>query len=354
MDSLDFVALRHSKVIFLCLKGNHNSRTKNYFHGLTKKAVPAFWYDCSKRQLLSLFFGGERRFLKKSGVRIVVASPSHVLSILVFLFLQKRPILDAGWPLFDGVVTSRREFGFLGLNVLKTYLVDFLSFHCSSTVIVESDYQRRRVSSLFLLPRQRICVVETGFDENRINHVKSFADLTDINTFRVLFRGGNQKEAGLGVLIAAINKGRIRNKDICFHIITNTNGDYVRENSRVEWVSRKVTDEELFEKYLSADLALGQLSKHKRLQWTIPHKFYEAAFFGLPYLTSNSLLMSEFSNEGFVFVFEAGDSSDLIAKIEMLSENKALRIKAGLDLKDFYQKNLSQKVLSEKFFEVLH
>jgi len=344
----------NADVIFLSLSGNNQSRTKNYFHGLIKEQVRTVWVDCSIRLLLHMIIGSHRHHLKSKATKLVVASPSHILTIIIFLLLQKRPVLDAGWPLFDGVVLSRRQFGFLGFKCLRIYILDFLAFQFSSKVFVESEPQKRRVSKLYFLPKGKIGVIETGFDENRIEEFDLLPRDPALDIFQVIFRGGNQRESGLEILATSILPPENNKPGLIFRIITNSEESRFPDMNWVKFTSRRLSDQDLFSEYIKSNLALGQLSTHKRLKWTIPHKFFEAAYFGLPYLTANSSLMETYRLIDCVAVFEAGDSFDLIEKIEALSRNKARCQELGSRFKSLYETNFSQKILARKLLSLLY
>jgi len=75
----------------------------------------------------------------------VIASPSHVLVPYLKLFTRKRIVLDAGWPLYDGVIQSRNSYGLFGWRFFFTCFIDFISFHTASTVFLESDSQTHKI-----------------------------------------------------------------------------------------------------------------------------------------------------------------------------------------------------------------
>jgi glycosyltransferase involved in cell wall biosynthesis len=160
----------------------------------------------------------------------------------------------------------------------------------------------------------------------------------------VLFRGGDLIEAGIDVLIDAIKMNL--NKDLKFVIISNSTRLRSFTLPNTTFITNYVSDNELNEIHNSTNLVLGQLSSHKRTNWTIPHKFYEAAYMGLPYLTSDSSPMLELSKNEFVQVFKAGDSNALLFAIEQLLGDSNKSKVLGINIKKLYEKEFSQYQLS--------
>ena len=106
--------------------------------------------------------------------------------------------------------------------------------------------------------------------------------------------------------------------------------------------------------YNSAALTLGQLSDHKRLKRTIPHKAFESAFLSKPYLTARNFGINElFSETQEVECFNAGDPLDLALKIKfLLNQPDTLKFLAN-NMHTKYKSHCSQLKLSEHFLEIV-
>ena len=202
-----------SEFVFLSLKGNKFSRSKNYHNGLLNMGYKSTWVEIDPHNKFSQLLDCKKQYVEKN-TTFVVASPSHILALYARLVLLQKIYLDAGWPLSDGVVLSRREYGFMGFRALLIYLLDFFAFHFSSMTFLESSAQVRSVRTKFLILRKKLVVLETGFDENRVKN-RSRAPVVAKRFTTLLFRGGAQQEAGLSVLTEAIELLKHR-KDIRF------------------------------------------------------------------------------------------------------------------------------------------
>jgi glycosyltransferase involved in cell wall biosynthesis len=338
-------ATKSREFVFLSLKGNKFSRSKNYHNGLLKMGYESTWVEIDSQNKFSQLLNCKKQYMGKN-TTFIVASPSHILALYARLVLSRNMYLDAGWPLSDGVILSRREYGFMGFRVLLFYLLDFFAFHSSSMIFFESTAQVRSVRMKYLLPQKKLVVLETGFDENRVKDKKS-APVVAKRFTTLLFRGGAQQEAGLTVLTEVIKLLKNR-KDIRFIVASKGFKLDTKGFNNVKIYDEYLSDQELWELHSQADIVLGQLSKHPRLKRTMPHKFFEAGYFKKCYLTSDLGAISEFTEQGLAFGFSGGSAESLVGAINELVDKKNLRTALGRNLGEFYIENFSQKALTIK------
>jgi len=342
-----FGSVEQPRFLFINLKSNRHSRTRNYFNGLKKLGVSCEWIDVGGLSGLKEQSEKVKRYLNGEA-KVVITAPSHVLVLYFVLLFYRKPVLDAGWPLYDGVISSRRQYGVLGINLLKTFVVDFFAFHLTSKVLVESEAQAKAVSRRYFVGKRKISVLLTGFDEVRFG-VKAHSK-SDVG-INILFRGGAQDEAGIEILAEAIHK--VKDLKLRFRLITSGFQPKIPLGLNVELVNEYVSDEELEQAFAAADLVLGQLSNHKRLNRTIPHKFFEAAFLGKPYLSSDKGLMKELSELGLIFTFAGGDVDDLAKSMVRITQDLSSAKRTGVALNEWYLKNASQLALSKRLLELV-
>jgi glycosyltransferase involved in cell wall biosynthesis len=303
------------------------------------------WVEIDPYNKFSQLLDCKKRYIEKN-TTFIVACPSHILALYARLVFLQKIHLDAGWPLSDGVVLSRREYGFMGFRALLIYLLDFFAFHFSSMIFLESSAQVRSVRTKFLIPRKKLVVLETGFDENRVKNRNS-APVAAKRFTTLLFRGGAQQEAGLTALTEAIELLKHR-KDIRFIVASKGFKIDTKDLANITIYDEYLSDLELWKLYGQADVVLGQLSKHSRLKRTLPHKLFEAGYFKKCYLTSNVGAISEFVDKGLVFGFTGGSSQSLVGAINELVDKKNTRAALGRKLGEFYLENFSQKMLTVK------
>ena len=288
------------------------------------------------------------------GQKILVTSPNALLVIPLVVLWKGRPVLDMGWPLIDGVVVSRRQFGFLGFKAIVTYVTDFLAIHLASKVLLETEEQAIFVTKMFFVSREKLRVIHTGFDERRVQRslLNRVEGIKNSRVKEIVFRGGNQAEAGLNTLRESLNL--LSPSDLFrFKIISKDFTSPGFDPSVVKVLDSEVSDEELFRQLYSADILLGQMSNHPRLKRTIPHKFFEAAFLRIPYVTSSSGLMNYFVRNKMVFGFEGGNPYSLLSVIRSIVEDQDELDRRSARLYGWYLENASQEVLSNKLLSVL-
>ena len=90
----------------LKLAGNNRSRTYTYLSRVVEDAHQLIFIDIPSLKNPKQLWSSVRNIPK--GAKILVTSPNSVLVLPVFFLFRKRPVLDAGWPLIDGVIASRR------------------------------------------------------------------------------------------------------------------------------------------------------------------------------------------------------------------------------------------------------
>jgi len=288
---------------------------------------------------------------------IVIMSPSHYLTIFARLVTRKYVILDAGWPLSDS--SRLRAHGIQGrISLIKDYCLDLLAFHAAQVVIVESEAQKRRSQRNYFLKDKKLHVIYTGLDEKKyVQHVGAVTnigeDVKDIikNKKRiVLFRGKNNPESGLELLAQA---SRSISSSIQLVVISsNLTKNIVFDKSTIV-VSRFINDNELREIYESSALTIGQLGNTLRQQWTLPHKFFESAFFGVAYLSKHTKAIAEITKiPSDLLVAEDIQAKELAEKINALVANKDKLESASGELVKDYQKNASQKIVTQSFLRI--
>jgi hypothetical protein len=255
--------------------------------------------------------------------------------------------------LLDGVISSRKQFGIFGVNLIKTFLIDFFAFHLASKIVLESDEQIIYTSKTFAIPKRKISSLFTGFDEERFNKI-DFTEIPVLNEvneqFHILFRGGNQVESGLELLKNSLREN-VLPSNIRLTILSKglENGGF---GYSATVISKEISDRELFCVFLACNLVLGQMSGHERLDRTIPHKFFEAAFFGKAYLTAPFGPMKNFVDKQIVQYFDPTEVDGLFTKIVALSGDVDGMESLGDRFRGWYESNASSEILGKKFLAI--
>lgn len=283
---------------------------------------------------------------------IVVMSPCQILVPVVRVFARKPVILDAGWPLTDGQLSRGINFPQF-IRFIMIYFIDFFAFHSATLIIVESKAQVVRFQRLFAVPKSKLKVIFTGLNETVFSDESKKSDLiVDVESrlkelsheIVVLFRGKVNRESGFSDIIqTAISL----ENEASFIFVLSKNDTHPNFPINVIAVSG-ISDNEMKQIYELSDIALGQISTHPRLRYTIPHKAFEAGFFGIAYISSDSKGIREFLDSNSALLIAPPFVPELVQAIKLL-KSKSSRDPYAKQIRKEYIKQASQRVLSEEF-----
>ena len=288
---------------------------------------------------------------KQNPKQVVVCSPSHILVPVLKTIRGKSLVLDAGWPLSDANFTRARN-GISLFQALKNFIVDFLAFQAASKVIVESEPQKERCKRVFRVPANKIRVVYTGVDEKRFQNKDEEMPLETPKLVEpvIFFRGKYNFESGLtNLLKAAFSLEGLA------HIVIATDSSFEDKKiaGNVTLLNRKLLDAEIMYLYKQAYISIGQLSNHKRTKVTIPHKFFESAYFGIPYVTMEESAVSDLTGGSGIYNLSNSQIADLPNFLYNIIRNGTERNSKANEIKLFYRKKLSQEKLQSDFHSTL-
>ena len=340
--------------LFLSVCDPGYSRTGVYYSCLSRTEVDIQFITIKHGQILRKLREIRKKY-KSEPLSVIIASPSQILSLPVFLIFRQRPTLDAGWSLFEASITSRKRAGIFYQKALKNYFIDFVASLVSRKIVLESKLQLDWYRKIFFTSRKKLHVVYTGVDELGIQDSYSGKQMKYQNRdkFKVVFRGKDNLEAGLQTLAECTYI--LENENIDFHIFSpgiQTKYDFAENTS----VYNNYIDSigELISLIEEADLILGQLSAHPRTKRTIPHKAFEAAYLPRPYLTARSPGVLEiFEEDVEVACCNPDSATDLARAILEIKNSEAIRSRLTKGIHEKYQGNLTQSKLSNDFLKII-
>lgn len=287
---------------------------------------------------------------------LVVMSPCHIIVPALKLFTGKKVILDAGWSLTDGQL-SRSIRNTFGWKLLRSYFLDFIAFHAADKLVLETEIQGIRTRRIFLVPRRKIEVNWTGLDETVFfAQMKLSQNIDNLDaeikkrkfSLIVLFRGKVNSESGIDHILEA---AELLGEKVLFILVCGPRDEFSTLPPNVILLS-DLTNMELREVYQKCDVALGQISTHPRLKYTIPHKAFEAGFFAKPYITANSTGIRElYGPESAVFL-EQVSGQNLASEILRFLE-PTTRKRFGKSIQACYKRKAAQTVTNLKFEDIL-
>ena len=281
----------------------------------------------------------------------VIMNPSQFLTPIVRFLTFKEIILDSGWPLTEKsrsikITTTEKVQRF------KSWVIDFVSMHLANLVLLESQLQKERTSYRFKIKRKKLEVSLTGVDEEAFSFSVPGEKLPG-QKFKVGFRGRYNLEAGLEVL--AETTLLCTDQEISFLVLAPNIPNHIKFGENAD-IQNKIfgSKEEMADLLISCDVLLGQLSDHPRLDVTIPHKAFEAAIMGKPYLSARARGIQEFLVEGVeAEYFDAGNATDLLKKIIELKNTENQRIILSKNIYKKYVDFASENVIGDVFVKIV-
>ena len=343
-------------LVFLSLYDPGYSRTWNIYSFLSKRSLHVSFEKINStsmmRDLLTI-----KKKLRDRDVTLIVSSPSQLLVLPVILIFSKRPILDAGWSLFESTITSKRRAGFLLQKACKTYFIDLLGSHLSKKVILESELQRKWYAKVFLVNKSKCFVNYTGVDEASMPITNQTGQTREIfqscTSLHIVFRGKDNTEAGLSILAACTKL--LVNEDIEFLVISPGLLPRYEFSDKTQLLTEVYESKAILGELMRmGDISLGQLALHKRTERTIPHKAFESAFLGVPYLSARNKGVLEVFTEGKdIYCFDPGSAEDLAKKIIELKYSPTLRKSLQDCISETYEIKLSQERISTNFLRII-
>ena len=338
-----------SQIFFLSWEDLSYSRTGVIFNGLIH-----FGHNCEViRVPRGKYLGIVKiiRNVKRSapkGSVVVVGSPCSILTILCRVFwFRSKIIYDSGWPLIDGLISRKFSKSKSFLDYIKLYFIDFIAYKLANLVAFESNMQRRICTKKFLIPYSKSFVSYTGFNETLYREGSSEQSVAAPHSNQVIFRGKYNLESGLEILAQA---SWYLQSNINLIVISPNVPKTVRFSPSVEIISKRISDSDLVQYYKTSALSLGQLGGSRRIERTIPHKFYEAIFFGTPYLTEFSSAISELITTSDCFVYSKGGSpQDLAIQISTILSNKSTQKAVSDSARTKYLQKFSQATIVNNY-----
>jgi len=339
-------------LIFVSYVESDYSRSSVYLNNDNSKVFQYKYIKTSTKinQICKSFIDIRKKY-KKSNAIIIIMSPSHLLTIFARILTGMPIVLDAGWTLYESTISRKTNFG--NIKILKNYLIDFISTHSANLIFAESITQRSYMAKLLLLKQDKIEVLFTGFNENLLkdspsDSIKEILIRNKIKLPYVFFRGTYNEEAGLEEIANATKY--CADLPINFVFLTSNIPDQISLSNKSIVISERVSLFDIAALYQNSLICIGQISKSKRLKRTIPHKAFEAGYFGKPYIAMKSpSLCSLYSCAESILTLSSNDNDELGIAITQLYESHEIRQQLEKNIKQDYLKFASQKVLQNKF-----
>ncbi|MBI2670088.1 MAG: glycosyltransferase [Candidatus Yanofskybacteria bacterium] len=347
------------KICYLNITREIPQRDVVYINGLKENGVEVIEIlDNSPKLKKFWHIFKKHRALNNNYDILWVGYSAHILAPFARLISRKKIVFNALCSLYEGLIISRKQAPRFSPKAFLVWLQDFLSFHCSSLILVESEEQKKFLIKKFFLKEKKLQKAWTGVNDRDFFYNPA---IKKSPVFSIIFRGGFLPESGIEHVAEAASL--LQDENIRFRII----GTGVMEDAlinklatfnskNVEFISEKikrVSRPELNIKMQECHISLGQLSDHDRLNRTIPHKAFESMVMKIPYLTArNKAVLELFAENETCFCCNPADSRDLADKIIWIKNNYETAQKIAENAYQLYSRELTPKILAKKVLEL--
>ncbi|MDP3954685.1 MAG: glycosyltransferase [bacterium] len=299
----------------------------------------------------------KHRALKNNYDLLFIGFSGHILVPFAKLISDKKIVFDALGSLYDGIIMSRKKYGFLGWRILYVWLVDWLAFNLADISLVDTNTRKKFISDKFFIPERKLIRLWTGVDDTVFIYNP---DIKKLPPFTVLFRGALMPESGIEYMLEAAKilekepvQFRIMGSGYLAPLVEKMIKDLDLKN--VEWLTQRFSWEEMTGKMQECHLSLGQLSDHKRQEFHVPFKTMESMALHIPYMiTSNSYGIMEFlkDNETCLTVKPAS-ADDLAKKILWAKNNPDQLNQVAENAHALFKTNFTTDVLARELNKIL-
>ena len=283
---------------------------------------------------------------------LLVGFSGHILVPFARLISRKKIVFNTLGALYNGVIDSRKKYGFLRLRALYCLLIDWLAFHSADLTFVESDARKKYIMRRFFVPERKLVKIWPGADDTVFIYIPNIKKLP---VFTVLFRGALMPESGIEYMLQAAHI--LRDEPINFRImgagyLAQLVSKMIRElNLRnVEWITERLQWREMTAKIQECHISLSQLSAHKRQGFHVPFKTAESMALKVPFLVPrNSFGVLEFLIEDETcFCVKPADAQDLAQKIMQLRGRPDDLARIAENAFRFFKKNFTTEAVAQE------
>lgn len=288
---------------------------------------------------------------------VLVGFSGHILVPFARIISKKKIVFNALSSMYDGIIGSRKKYGFLGWRIPYCWLIDWVVFSSAHLTLLDTDARKKYVMHKFFISEKKLTRLWSGVDDTIFVYNPTIKKLP---VFTVLFRGALMNEAGIEYLVQAANL--LQNEPINFRIIgsglnapllSKMLADFKLKN--IEWIPEHLSWEDLIKKTQECHVSLGQLSNHWRQTFHIPFKTIESMVLQIPYIvTNNSYGILEFLTDNETcFCINPADAQDLAHKILWLKNNPENLTRVAENAYHLFQNEFTSKALAQKMLNLI-
>lgn len=298
----------------------------------------------------------KHKALKNDYDVLMVGFSGHILVPFARLISRKKVVFNALSSLYDGIILSRKKYGFLGVRVPYVWMIDWLAFHSADLSLVDTDARKKYIMHKFFVPEHKLARLWSGVDDSIFVYDPNIKKLP---VFTVLFRGALMPESGIEYMLQAAEmlKPQIRFRIIGSGYLAPLVDKMIKELGleNVEWFKERLPWNELAVKMQECHISLGQLSDHPRQEFHIPFKTLESMALKIPYLvTLNSYGIFEFLTDKETRIgVEPANAKDLAEKILWAKNNQDRLVDMAENAYGLFRQKFTTEALAKELITII-
>jgi hypothetical protein len=238
---------------------------------------------------------------------------------------------------------------------MRNKFTDYLAFKSADFIFLETEAQVERHLNSKLWSKSKFFSIFSGFNETSINVISdnrtkiAELDLLPKERKLIFFRGKYNLESGIDLIANAI---QYCNETTYLLVVTNTPATFT--HPRIIWINRYISAEELQKLYKLVDICIGQMGVSPRLEFTLAHKIFEAAYHGKSILLQDTAAVRELIDKSaYDFLIKSPTPQKIASELEKCLSD-ILRLSRNNEvLREIYVSKSQQKILGKKFDQLV-
>ncbi|MCR4329098.1 MAG: glycosyltransferase [Candidatus Roizmanbacteria bacterium] len=346
-------------IIAICYFGIFNpeySRNRIFIKGLKKQGVEVLLCTSSRRGVRKYFELIKNHWhIRHDYDVMVVGYPGQQSAILARLLTRKPIVFDALVSLYDSMVDDRAVISAMSIRAYYYWCIDYLSCHCATRVIVDTNAHKEYFVKTFYLPKENVKRIFIGSDDEEMYPLPTHPESL---IFKVHFHGCFNPLQGVDIIVKAAKI--LENESIHFTLIGTGQTFGVVSTLSTSLGLRNITFiervpyEQLKEYIAKADVSLGIFGTTAKARRVIPNKVYEALAVRSPIVTGRTIAIAELLiDRENVLLCEMGNAEDLARKIQEFKQDKMLRVNVAARGYELFMSSVTPSILGQELFSVI-
>ncbi len=339
------------RICYFGFYGKNSSRNKTFIAALHQAGYEVEEIHSGSRKGLTKYLYLSHKLYKSRNRfdAIVVGFPGQQVAILARLIYHGPIFFNALLSQYDSVVGDRKEISKWHPYAWYLWIVDYVSGHTSTKVILDCDAYAQYYGSTFNIPSDKFVRIFQSADELRLK----ILDIPE-NIFEVHYYSTFLPSHGTDIIVRAA--ALVRDDNIRFIFSGDgpcrSSDEILAKNigaDNIRFISRLNTMDELNRFICSSWVSLGLFSPSSKADRAIATKVFEALYCARPIITAATTGTRELLTDNVdAMLCVPNNPKDLARKLRQLKKDNVLRIRIAKHGHSTYLKHASINVAVKK------